>query len=91
MIRTRFITTEEDFKELKKGDLVAVEWKRDNYIGDKRTRFAVYTIYENKERTTEIILQRQNNVYFNYSMFLNPEIGISNCKSIMLLRSTRLI
>jgi hypothetical protein len=89
MIKTRFITTEEYFKELKKGDLVAVEWKRDNYIGDKRTRFAVYTIYENKERTTEIILQKKNNVYFNYSMFLEGQKhGISNCKSIMLLRST---
>ena len=89
MIRTRFITTLKDFQELKKGDMVAVEWKRDNYINDKRTRFAVYTIVENKERTTEIILQKKNNVYFNYSMFLEPEKdGASNCKSIMLLRST---
>ncbi len=89
MIRTRFITDLKDFQELKKGDLVAVEWKRDNYIIDKRTRFAVYKIVENKERTTEIILQTKNNVYFNYSMFLEPEKdGISNCKSIMLLRST---
>lgn len=88
MIQTKDIETLDDFKRLKKGDLVAVEWKRDNYIGDKRTRFATYTILENKERTTEIILQKKNNVYFNYSMFLNPkEVGVSNCKSIILLRS----
>jgi len=89
MIRTRFITSLEDFQELKKGDLVAVEWKRYNYINWKRTRFATYNIVENKERTTEIILQKKMNVYFNYSMFLDPENdGVSNCKSIMLLRST---
>jgi hypothetical protein len=88
MIQTKDIETLDDFKRLKKGDLVAVEWKRDNYIGDKRTRFATYTIVENKERTTEIILQKKNNVYFNYSMFLNPEQdGSSICQSIMLLRS----
>ena len=89
MIRTRFITSLEDFQELKKGDLVAVEWKRDNYINGKRTRFATYIIVENKARTTEVILQIKMNVYFNYSMFLDPEQdGASNCKSIMLLRST---
>ena len=88
MIRTRFITDLKDFQELKKGDLVAIEWKRDNYIKDKRTRFAVYTIVKNQERTTEIILQTKNNVYFNYSMFLDSKIGTSNLKTIMLLRST---
>lgn len=86
MIKTKNITTEEDFKSLKKGDLVAVEWKRDNFINNKRTRFATYNIVENKERTNEIILQTKNNVYFNYSMFLAPEKdGSSICKTIMLI------
>ena len=89
MIRTRFITTEKDFKDLKKGDIVAVEWKRDSYVGNKKTRFATYTIYENRDSEKEIILQFKNNVYFNYSMFLEPQKhGISNCKSVMLLIST---
>lgn len=88
MIQVKDINTEEDFKRLKKGDLVACEFRRDNYVGNKRTRFATYTIVENKERTNEIILQKKNNVYFNYSMFLNPENdGLSNLKSIVLLRS----
>ena len=88
MIQTKDIETLEDFKRLKKGDLVAVEWRRDMYFGNKEARFGTYQIIENKERTTEIILQEKNNVYFNYSMFLNPEKeGISNCKSIMLIRS----
>lgn len=86
MINTKQLTKLEDFQSLKKGDLVAVEWHRDNYVGDKRTRFAPYFVVENKERTTEIILQKKNNVYFNYSMFLFPEKeGQSNCKSIVLI------
>mgnify|MGYP003402917716 FL=1 len=87
MIQVKDIETLEDFQRLKKGDLVAVEWKRDMYFGNKEKRFGTYEVVENKERTTEIILQTKNNVYFNYSMFLNPEIGISNLKSIVLLRS----
>lgn len=87
MIQVKDIETLEDFQRLKKGDLVAVEWKRDMYFGNKEKRFGTYDVVENKERTTEIILQVKSNVYFNYSMFLNPEIGISNLKSIVLLRT----
>lgn len=88
MIQVKQIETLEDFEKLKTGDIVAVEWDRDAYKGDKITRFATYEIYENKARTTEIILQRKNNVYFNYMMFLYPkEHGVSNCKSIILLKS----
>ena len=87
MIQVKDIETLEDFQRLKKGDLVAVEWKRDMYFGNKEKRFGTYEVFENKERTTEIKKKKKNNVYFNYSMFLNPEIGISNLKSIVLLRS----
>jgi hypothetical protein len=87
MIQTKNIETLEDFQLLKKGDLVAVEWKRDMYFGNKQKRFGTYEIVENKERTDEIILQVKNNVYFNYNMFLNPIIGVSNLKSIVLLRA----
>ena len=86
MIATIDILKLDDFKRLKKGDIVAVEWKRDNYIKNKRTRFATYTIVENKENTTEIILQTKNNVYFNYSMYLDPK-ECSNLKAIILLKS----
>jgi hypothetical protein len=80
------ISTKRQFESLKKGDLVVIEWRRDSYIGNKRTRFAAYTVIENKERTTEIILQTKNNVYFNYMMFLDPDIhGVSNCESIVKL------
>ena len=87
MIQTKNIETLEDFKRLQKGDLIAVEWRRDIYCGDKECRFGTYKIIENRERTTEIILQKKHNVYFNYNMFLNPSEGISNCKSVVLIRS----
>jgi hypothetical protein len=82
MIKTKNILTLEDFQDLKKGDLVVCEFKLDMYKDGKMTRFAPYTIYENKLRTTEIILQKKENVYFNYDMFLSGE---SICKSIVLL------
>lgn len=88
MIQTKNIETLDDFKRLQKGDLVAIEWRRDMYCGDKESRLGTYKIVENKERTTEIILQKKHNVYFNYNMFLNPETeGVSNCKSIVIIRS----
>ena len=87
MIKITDIVTKAQFSNLKKGDLVAVEWKRDMYFGNKQKRFGTYEIVENKRCTDEIILQTKNNVYFNYGMFLNPEIGISNLRSIVLLSS----
>lgn len=86
MIQTKNIETLEDFKRLGKGDLVAIEWRRDMYCGDKECRLGTYKIIENKERCTEIILQKKHNVYFNYNLFLNPDDGISNCKNIVLIR-----
>jgi len=78
-----------DFEGLKKGDFVAVEWRRDvpvNKRGTKRTRFSTYEVAGNKADTTEIILNKPMNVYFNYSMFTDPENhGFSNAKSITLL------
>jgi len=86
MIHTTNIKTLEQFEALKKGDLVAAEWRRDMYIGNDEARFGNYKVVENKKRTQEIILQTKHNVYFNYNMFLNPEReGISNLKSLILI------
>jgi len=88
MIRTRFIQSEKDFKGLKKGDFVAVEWKQLSYHNDNKTIFGVYKIVENKVDQNEIILQTKHNIYFNYNMFLEPEKhGVSNLKQIMKIRS----
>ena len=82
-----------DFQDLKKGDFVAVEWRRDvpaNKRGTKKTRFAIYEIADNLERQTGIILQKSMNIYFNYSMFLNPKVmGVSNVSSIVLLSAEK--
>lgn len=72
-----------DFENLKKGDMVVCEFFRDTYKGNKKTRFATYDIVENKKDTTEIILQRKNNVYFNYMMYLNGHKG--NLKDIAII------
>jgi hypothetical protein len=86
MIKTKELNTLEDFTTLKKGDVVAVEWKRDSYKNKKRTRFATYEVVDNLANQTEIILQKAMNVYFNYSMFLKPsEHGASNVRSIALI------
>ena len=86
MIVMRELKALKDFEGLKKGDVVACEWKLDSYKGKKRTRFASYEVVQNKVLATEIILQTQMNVYFNYKMFLDPEVnGVSNLKSMMLL------
>lgn len=87
MIQVKELKTLSDFENLKKGDLVAVEWRRDvNKTKKSRTRFSSYAVVDNKADQTEIILQKSMNVYFNYSMFLYPETqGISNVRSIVLL------
>ena len=89
MINCKKLNDLADFEGLNKGDFVAVEWHRDvpvNKRGTKRTRFSTYEVAENKAHTTEIILNKSMNVYFNYSMFISPEIhGVSNVKSITLL------
>jgi len=88
VINFKPVTELSDFQALKKGDTVAVEWHRDSYKRQKRVRFATYDVVDNIENMTEIILQKEKNVYFNYAMFLNPEKhGHSNLKSIMLITS----
>lgn len=88
MIKTKELKTIEDFESLKKGDVLACEFHRDVHENLGKTfRFKVFEIAENKARTKEIILQKNNNIYFNYEMYLNPSIGFSNLKSAMLLIS----
>jgi len=89
MITYTALTTIEDFENIITGDFLAVEWHRDSYIGNKKCRFAVYQVHENLKHSTgytEIVLQKKNNVYFNYKMFLNPELGISNAKNVVLIK-----
>lgn len=85
MIQTKELKTREDFINLKKGDVVACEFHRDVHDYPKTYRFKVFTIAENKQSGSEIILQKKNNIYFNWKLFLGEIDGESNLKSIVLL------
>ena len=77
------LTIENQFKALKKGDLVICEFHRNIHDMPKTPyRIGSFTVSQNKESCKEIILKRKNNIYFNYEMFLNGE---SNLKSIILI------
>jgi hypothetical protein len=91
LITTKMLETVEDFQAVKKGDILAVEYHRDSYKGNKRTRFATYEVAENhyndgKYNNNEIILQIKNNVYFNFGLFCGIEEGCSNAKSVTLIK-----
>jgi len=89
MICGNNLTTKQDFENLKKGDFIACEFHRDVHDHPRKSfRFKVFEIVEVKIRTTEIILQTKNNLYFNYGMFIDPSIGQSNLKSAMKLYSS---
>jgi len=86
MIITKKLETIEDFESLKKGDIIACEFKRDVHDYPKKSfRFKVFEIFDVLPRTKEIVLQKKNNIYFNYGMFIDPSDGASNLKSAVLL------
>lgn len=83
MITTKELKTIEDFESLKVGDYIACEFYRDMHDHPRKSfRFKVFPIVEVKIRTTEIVLQKKNNLYFNYMMFTQGE---SNLKSALLI------
>lgn len=86
MIEIKELKTIQDFEALKKGDFIACEFHLDVKL-PKRTRFSVFKIVENKKRLTEIILQKKNNIYFNYQMFID---GTSNLKSAVIITQNTL-
>lgn len=87
MITTKDLKTSEDFTSLQKGDIVACEFHRDVHDYPKKYRFNVFTIVDNKQHDCEIILQKKNNIYFNWKLFLGEIEGESNLKSIVLIKS----
>jgi len=62
------LTTPEQFKSLVSGDLLIVEFKKKIYpLPHKINSFR---IYDNKESDSEIILQKKNNIWFNWRHYL---------------------
>lgn len=83
MITAKPLTCLEDFENLKKGDVVACEFKINIHDMPREPyRFRVFEVAENKARTKEIILQIKNNIYFNYEMYLNEESILKNISLI---------
>lgn len=81
-IETKYLVTLEDFQNLKNGDFVACKFHR-NIPWYTNCRFKLFEVHDNKERTHEIILEKKNNIYFNYEMFLQGE---SHLASILLIK-----
>jgi len=68
MIAIKELKTIEDFEAVKVGDWLACEFNRNIHDYPKVYRFGVFKVFEVKKNDHEIILQKKNNVYFNYKM-----------------------
>lgn len=85
-MRITKLKTINQFKKLKKGDFVVVEWKKgaEEYdSGQKITFNKIYGIMENEGEKLELILDYENNSYFNIQKYLN---GSSLVKDAYLLK-----
>ena len=81
---------EEQFLELKKGDLIAVKWSRFfvKHHENAETEMT-YNIHENKSHSDEIICKIKGNHYFNYKMHLGldtPGVNTSNALEVYLIK-----
>lgn len=85
-MKTKELLTIEDFEALNPGDLLVCEFKRNMYLKPtcKGVRFKAFEIALNRADTKEIILQRKMNLYFNYKMFVDKDMG-SNLISATLI------
>lgn len=81
MVILKEFKTIEDFDCLQKGDFVACEFNRlvHDYPKQPYSK-GIFQVYEVKKNTKEVILQKKNNIYFNYEMYLE---GTSNCSNIV--------
>lgn len=79
-MKLQLMNKEEQFKNLKKEDLILVKWT--NYFvkhTPKSKNIMLYNIYENKDSQDEIICQIKNNHYFNYKRYIQ---GLSNALEV---------
>lgn len=79
-MKIELLSTKEQFKNLKKGELILVKWS-DNWVRHHpRTKSVMfYNIYDNKLNQEEIICQRKDNHYFNYDNYLQ---GVSSALEV---------
>jgi len=82
MITTKPLKTIEDFESLQNGDFVACEFHRDIHDYPKKYRFKVFPVVKVRTDTKEVILQKKNNIFFNYEMYVNGDSNLKNAVKI---------
>lgn len=81
-IKAKRLKTLEDFQNLKKWDKVLCKFELCIWHDKRKRKEGYFDIYENKDYHKEIILEKKDNIYFNYEMFLKWE---SNLIDILLI------
>ncbi len=86
MIKMKELKTLEDFITIKKNDILACEFHQNVHDYPKKPfRFGVFKVFTIIPELKEIVLQKKNNIYFNYGLYLDPSTGASNLKSAVLI------
>ena len=75
-MKIELLDSKEQFKNLKKGELILVKWS-DNWVRHtpRSKNVMFYNVYDNKHDQEEIICQRKDNHYFNYDRYLQGLSG----------------
>jgi hypothetical protein len=77
------LTTIEEIENLKKGDLVLVEFDKEQPYWNKEMQgVKAYNIAFVKKSHKELILKLKNNIYFNYEMYLGGRSVVKELFSI---------
>lgn len=71
------------FKDIKKGDILIVEFEREYYPLKGLLHSFVVPDQKYLEKG-EVILQKKGNIYFNYEMFLTGNSIINNVSHVFL-------
>lgn len=80
------LKTIEDFRSVQKGDWVACEFKEELRYDypEKPYKLKVFKVYQNLINSNELVLQRKNNMYVNYGMFVEGKSYLKNAVLISL-------
>jgi len=77
------LTLKSRFKDIKKGDILIVEFERE-YYPLKGLLHSFVLPEQNYLEKGEVILQKKGNVYFNYEMFLKDSSIVKNVMHVFL-------
>ena len=71
-MQIREINTVEEFENLKRGDMLLIEWS-DYFVKHhpKSKKIELYSIYKVYPNNHEVICRMKDNHYFNYNLYLD--------------------